>query len=345
MPLRACAAIPSRRPSADHRRRGMALVSVLFILVGLLALTATLFLSWFLDAQAASNVSAGDDALYVAEAGIQHLWALLKPATDFARELAWPDGAAPFGSPAGFPEPPRTYRVRVAGLAGGRLRALSEGTSHRGARRTVEAIFVRDPRFRPPAALTIAATASPTDLSGAIDVSADESAGDLPAYGAETLGAAEAFRNARGDGTQVAIVGASGLGDAVDRLRETTTLTLDGPQESGSFGSAEEPLVVRFTGVAEISGTIMVSGIVLAEAPLRVRGRLEIDGLLVAPQGIDVEGELAIAGAAWIAGEVRVTAPGELAARYSGEALDRSDQAAPGVLPRGAILGAWREVW
>ena len=48
--------------------------------------------------QAASNVSAGDDAFYVAEAGIQHLWSLLEPATDFARELAWPDGAPPFGS-------------------------------------------------------------------------------------------------------------------------------------------------------------------------------------------------------------------------------------------------------
>jgi hypothetical protein len=103
--------------------------------------------------------------------------------------------------------------------------------------------------------------------------------------------------------------------------------------------------VVRFTGLADISGTITVSGIALADAPLRVRGRLEVDGLLVAPQGIDVEGEVTIGGAAWIAGDVRVTAAGELAARYSAEALDRSDEAAPGVLPTAAILGAWREVW
>ena len=327
------------------RREGIALVSVLFILVGLLALTATLFLSLFLDAQAASNVSAGDDALYVAEAGIQHLWSLLEPATDFARELAWPDGAPPFGSPAGFPEPPRTYRVHIDRLADGSLRAHSEGTSHRGARRAVEAVFVREPQFRPPAVLTIAATTSPTDLSGALDVSADETGGELPAYGAETREAAEAFRSARADATEVAIVGTSGLGNAIDHLRELARITLDGPQGSGSFGSTEEPLVVRFTGLAEISGTIVVSGIVLADAPLRVRGRLEVDGLLVAPQGIDVEGEVAIGGAAWIAGDVRVTATGELGARYSGEALDRSARAAPGVLPRAAILGAWREVW
>jgi hypothetical protein len=336
---------PSHRRLPDRGRNGIALVSVLFILVGLLALTATLFLSLFLDVHAASNVSAGDDALYVAEAGIQHVWSLITPATDFARELAWPDGTPPFGSPAGFPEPPRTYRVHVDGLSGGRLRARSEGTSHRGARRAVEVVFVREPRFRPPAALTIAATTSPTDLSGVIDVSADEPGGELPAFGAETREAAEAFRNARGDTTEVAILGSSGLGEAIDRLRETASITLDGQQESGGFGSAEEPLVVRFAGLAEISGTITVSGIVLADAPLGVRGRLEVDGLLVAPQGIDVEGELAIGGAAWIAGGVRVTSTGKLAARYSAEALDRSEEAAPGVLPKSAILGAWREVW
>ena len=345
MPLKTLERIPSRHHLAARRRNGIALVSVLFILVGLLALTAALFVSLFLDVQAASNVSAGDDALYVAEAGIQHLWSVLRPATDFSRELAWPDGIPPFGSPAGFPEPPRTYRVQVDGLAGGRLRARSEGTSHRGARRTIEAVFVREPRFRPPAALTIAATASPTELSGLIDVSADEVGGELPAYGAETREAAEAFRGARGDSTKVAIVGSSGLGDAIDRLREAASITLDGQLENGRFGSADEPLVVRFTGLADISGTITVSGIAFADAPLRVRGHLEVDGLLVAPQGVDVEGELAIGGASWIAGDVRVTATGALTARYSAEALDRSDEAAPGVLPRGAILGAWREVW
>src|SRR5438093_1296328 len=135
MPLKTRKGIPSHRPLAVHRRKGIALVSVLFILVALLALTATLFLSLFLDVHAASNVSAGDDALYVAEAGIQHLWSLIQPATDFSRELAWPDGTPPFGSPTGFPEPPRTYRVHVDALSGGRLRVRSEGTSHRGARR------------------------------------------------------------------------------------------------------------------------------------------------------------------------------------------------------------------
>jgi hypothetical protein len=346
MPLKTAEATPSRSGIASLvvGRKGIALVSILFILVSLPILTATLFLTSFLDSQAISNVSAGDDALYVAEAGIQHLWSLLEPATDFARELAWPDGIPPFGSPTGFPKPPRTYRVRVDGLADGRLRARSEGTSHRGARRVVEAIFLRELQFRPPAVLTIAAAAPPSDLSGALDVSA-EPGGEVPAYGAETREAAEAFRSARTNAPEVAIVGSSGMWDAIDRLREIARVTLDGPQVSGSFGSAVEPVVVRFTGSADVSGTVTVTGIVLADAPLRVHGRLEIDGLLVAPLGIDVEGETVIRGAAWLAGDARITATAALRMHYSEEALDQSAQAAPGVLPRAAILGAWREVW
>ena len=113
----------------------MTLVSVLLILVGVFASTAMLFFSTFVDSRAVSNVAAGDDALYGAEAGIQHLWAMLDPAPDFSGELSWPGGEPPFGSPVAFPEPPRTYRVAVSALPEGRLRAVSEGTSDRGASR------------------------------------------------------------------------------------------------------------------------------------------------------------------------------------------------------------------
>src|SRR5580765_8556423 len=103
------------------RNDGITLVSVLLILVGVFALTATLFLSTFLDARAVSNIAAGEGALYGAEAGIQHVWALLDPAPDFARALSWPAGEPPFGSPVAFPEPPRIYRVVVSALPDGSL--------------------------------------------------------------------------------------------------------------------------------------------------------------------------------------------------------------------------------
>ena len=272
-------------------RNGIALVSVLFMLVGLLALTATLFLSLFLDAQAASNVSAGDDALSRGR-GRDPAPVVAARAGEPISRASSPGRPEPLRSdrPSAFPSRREPIAFASTRLASGSLRASSEGTSHRGARRKVEAVFIREPRFRPPAAVTIAATTSPTDISGALNVSADETGGELPAYGAESREAAAAFRRARGDATEVAIVGSSGLPDAIDHLREIADVAPDGTQEGGTFGSTGEPVVVRFTGQAEISGTVVVSGIVLADAPLRVRGRLEVDGLLLAPQGIDVEG-------------------------------------------------------
>ena len=330
--------------TATAAEKGMALIATLFMLVAVFVLTATLFFSTFVDAQVSSNVSAGSDALYTAEAGIHHLWSILDPAPDFSRELGWPAGEPPFGSPVGFPGPPRTYRVRVAPLPDGSLRATSEGTSHRGTRRKVEAIFFRELRFRAPAALTLAPATSLGDLSGTLEASGEPGA-DVPAVGAETRAEAEAFRDARRGDTEVAVVGASGLDRAIAPLRDAARVTLDGPQASGTYGSSTEPALVRLTGQAEISGTVMVTGIVVCDAPLRVRGRLQVDGLLLAPQGIDVEGELVVSGALWLAGDLRLAAAGRLVAAYSEASLDPSNTAGGAALPKPALLGAWREVW
>ena len=81
----------------------MTLVSVLFMLVGVLTLTAILFFSVFVDLQTSSNVAAGDDALYIAEAGIHHLWS---------------------GEPYGFlfPIVPRELRTRASTVTRDRAR-------------------------------------------------------------------------------------------------------------------------------------------------------------------------------------------------------------------------------
>ena len=323
--------------------RGLALVAVLFLLVAVFVLTAMLFFSTFVDAQASSNVSAGNDALYAAEAGIQHLWSVLDPAPDFARESAWPAGEPPFGALVGFPAPPRTYRVRVRGLPDGRLRATSEGTSHRGARRRVEARFLREPSFRPTAALTVAMATALSDLSGTLEASVADDA-DIPPLAAEDRSEAQRLRDALG-ATGVAAVGDSGLGRAAARLGDAASVTLAGEQANGAYGSASDATVVRLTGQPVIVGDVTVTGIVVCEGVLRVDGRLQVDGLVVAPQGIDIRGQLAVNGALWVATELRVAAPGRVAAAYSADALDGAAAAAGPILPKRAILGAWREVW
>ncbi|MBI2962887.1 MAG: hypothetical protein HYY35_03970 [Deltaproteobacteria bacterium] len=327
------------------RPHGIALVSVLFLLVAVLVLTATLFFSVFIDLQSTSNVSAGDDALYVAEAGIQHLWSLLEPAPDFRRELDWPGGEPPFGSPVWFPDPPRTYRVRLSALPDGRLTAVSEGTSRRGARRRVQALFHREAEFRPRAALVAGEGTVADDLSGTVELAVVPPAGDVTGVGAERRRDAQALRGALRDDVRIATVGPSGLRDAADRLRGTEDATLSGPITGGSWGAAGSPVLVRLAGQGDVIGAATITGALLADAPLRVFGRLEIEGLLLAPYGIEVGGELVIRGAGFVAGPLTVRSAGALAVSYATSALDGADRACRGGLPRAPILGAWKEVW
>jgi hypothetical protein len=326
------------------RDDGLALLSVLLILVGVFALTTTLFFSTFLDARAVSNIAAGDDALYGAEAGIQHVWALLDPAPDFSRAFSWPGGQPPFGSPVAFPEPPHTYRVLVSALPDGSLRAVSEGTSYRGARRKVEAIFFRELPFRPPAALTIARGTRLAEVGGTLDLTVEDSDRDRVPLGAEARDDAMALSAARG-GEVVATVGSSGLAEAAERLRDSAGLILDGPQTTGTYGSSESPTSVRFVGQADVDGVVSITGIVLADAPLRVRGRLEIEGVLLAAQGLDVEGEVVVRGAAWAASELRIASGAAVRVVYQTTPLDGAARVGGAVLPRNTVLGAWREVW
>lgn len=326
------------------KQSGITLLAVLFVLTAALILTATVFFSFWVDALSASNGSAGDDALYTAEAGIHHLWSVLEPAPDFARELAWPDGEPPFGAVVGFPAPPHTYRVRVSPLSGGRLSVKSEGTSHRGTRRKVEAVFARESGFRPPAALTIAAGTVPSDLSGALDVSASEAERDTPALAVEDRRDADALLAARHQAIDVAVVGPSGLETVTTPLGASADVPLAGMQDGGTWGSAASPALVRLDAV-DLSGTAQATGVVIANGPLRVLGHLEVDGLLLAPSGIAVEGTLVIRGAAFFGGDLRLAASGSLSVDYSPASLDLAESAGHGLLPKAPLLGAWREVW
>lgn len=325
--------------------RGITLVSVLFALTVSLLLTAALFFSYFVDALATSNGSAGDDALYVAEAGVQHLWSVLEPAPDFSRELSWPSGEPPFGAVVAFPAPPRTYRVRVAPLPDGGLAVTSEGTSHRGARRRIEAVFVREDRFRTPAALMIAEGATLAAAAGTVDASVAEAERERPAVGAEGTAEADAARAALGDGTDVAVVGPTGLRDAAARLLAAAGVSLEGLQSGGEWGSEESPAIVRLGSSPDFTGTAHLTGIVIADGLLQVHGRLEIDGLLLAPEGTDVSGDLVVHGAAWAGGDLRIFSSATLSVAYSTSALDLAELAGGEALPRAPLLGAWREIW
>jgi hypothetical protein len=204
-------------------------------------------------------------------------------------------------------------------------------------------MFFREVAFRPLAGLTIAPGTRLTEVSGALDVAVGDTDPEPAPLGAETRADAAALRAAHG-GELVATVGASGLADAADRLRDSANVVLDGVQSTGAYGSPEDPTIVRLAG-HDVDGVLTVGGILLADAPLRVRGRIEVEGLLLAPQGLDVEGELVVRGAAWVAGALRVASGAAVRVAYEVAALDVAGAVGGAVLPRNAVLGAWREIW
>jgi hypothetical protein len=319
---------------------GIALVSVLFVVLTASIVGTALFFAGFLDSLASSNFVAGQDALYVADAGVAHTWSLLDPAPDFAAALAWPDARPPFASPLGFPSPPRTYRVTIAAADGG-LRVTSEGTSHRGARARVEATFARDAAFRPVALLVVAPGTAVSRGSGGLAVGAEDLDGLTPPLtpvAAEAADSGRALRPHLPAETPIEVVASSGLAEAARRLAGSADANLSAfPDDNCSA----DWTVVRVLGEAEVADERAFCGVLVLEAPLHVRGRLRVEGVLFAAAGVEAEGDIDVRGAAWIAGSLRLDS-GILRSSYSSAALAHADALRPGTLPRAAVLKGWR---
>jgi hypothetical protein len=313
---------------------GIALLPVLILAAALTIASAAIFLAVYLDAEVASNSEAAREAFWRAEAGVQHVWALLGRAPDFAEAAAWPAGVPP-GLDGGIP-----YRVRVV-AANTELVVRSEAAAHRFAEARIEATFRRAASFRPPAALLLddSLTAARLEGSLAVDIAASDTPGIVP-IGAEGGRAALlcADRGAR-------LVGPSGLSRAAAALRETPDREVAGTIGDDAWGTDEAPELVRVAAPAEIAGSVTATGILVAEAPLVVRGRLRISGLLLGVDEVEVTGSLEVEGVTWIGRSLVLRPEGRLLVRLQPEALDRADALRPGVLPREAVLGAWREVW
>ncbi|MGH7857220.1 MAG: hypothetical protein ACREQY_07780, partial [Candidatus Binatia bacterium] len=228
---------------------------------------------------------------------------------------------------------------------GGGLRVRSEGTSHRGARARVEATFHRESVFRSPAALVLDAGLASAAASGEVVISSAAPGEPAPATGAESEETAALWRDATGGGETIAVVGDTGFGLSVDALVEGADVTLAGPFASDTWGSPESPKVVRLTGDARVTGEVRAYGIVVTDVPLHVAGWLMIDGLLLARGGLAIDGALVLNGAFWVSQSLDVLPSGSLEIDLDPSALAGAGDLRPTVLPREAILGAWRELW
>jgi hypothetical protein len=140
-----------------QNERGIALVVALIILTVLVLVGAIAIMTSTTDLNISANYKAGNEALYVAEAGLERARAYLKTVTNMDSVLTT-NGGMPFGlTPVSFGS--GTYSVVVTnntGDAGGASHdsdntvvVTSTGTSTGGGKRVIEAVFIK-PTTNPP---------------------------------------------------------------------------------------------------------------------------------------------------------------------------------------------------
>jgi hypothetical protein len=350
---------------ADARRteRGSALTAAMILSGALVPLAAYVLLRAELDVLVQEHTRRSLEAFFVAESGLAHALADLSWDPSFERLGAGPDGRPgtaddalyPFRDPPPpfFPAPPSRYRVEVERVDGSTCDVVSYGIGIGLSSRVVLTRVRGSPAPYVPAA-TFTAHPEVIEVSDSFVVQGGTSSlgADVPAVATEDdpdvnvilarlSAAARAHLIGPGGSPSVAKRGFRALGgitSAIARLAGATPLpeTVQGTLGFGVFSSAQS------TDVGNSDG----SGVLVVDGNLRVNGHFVFAGLVLV--GGDVLAEpgssLEISGAL-LQGRpgraLRLAGDGTIA--YDAAALAAADTLSGHLLPRRALIGAWRE--
>lgn len=319
-------------------QRGAALLAVLGLMLILLPLGAYVVLQCRTDLLIQRGFRDEIEAFYVAEAGLEHAVAEIRPDQSFAEVLAGPDGLAgtaddgvfPFleGAPAAFPAAPFRYDVRVSPAAGNSLSVTSQGKGKNGATKVVSALVSRSPAAWTPAALLAQDGLAGIDLGdGSMLLSGfDHRLGDAPSRPTGTAAAVAAaastsasteseLRERLGAALAGQLVGAGGSPSVVtappvdiqafvSRLASLPNAVLlggVGPSDQVDFGTRQAPQASVVAGELDIREHASGTGILVILGGLHVSGTFDFAGVLVVMGGISLEpaSDVRIAGALW----------------------------------------------
>jgi len=320
------------------QHRGAALLSVLGLMLIMLPVGAYLVLQARTDFLIQRSFREEIEAFYVAEAGLEHAIAEIRPDQSFDNLLAGPDhvsgtaddGVFPFaaGTPAPFPIDPFRYEVSVSAAAPTALLVASRGYGRNGAARVVSAMLLRSPAPWTPAALLAEGNLESLDLGdGSILLSGfDHRVGDPPSA---PTGSADPVAAAAGTAADAAsmilqqlgaalagrFVGLGGppsittapqvdiqtLSSRVAQLAEAVLLGSIAASDHVSLGSRQMPQASVVTGDVDIGDQTSGSGILVILGGLHVSGTFNFTGLVVVMGGISFEpgSEVSVAGALW----------------------------------------------
>ncbi len=364
--------------------RGVALITVLLLLLIVTPLAAMAFLQARTDWLLERNLLAEQEAFYVAEAGLEHAVGSIPPGALLAS--LWTgrdgiagtadDGAFPFegGLPAPFPHPPFRYDVRVERRDRG-VGLVSTGLGRHGAQKTVRGIVDQSPLPFTPGAVSAQAEALRFDLGTAgfalsgLDHRLSDAAGvatgsapAVPGLAVATDSAVTTMRGQLGSDALARVQGAGGLPSiaagtvpdvealvrAAAQRADVVALSALQAAEPVVLGDRSTPQVTVVSGDADISGALDGAGVLVVQGALRITGSFRFTGLVVAGGNVafDAASTAEVRGAFWSAAarDGRVEFLGRGGVAYSSEALQLVDAAFPTLLPHEAVLLGWEEV-
>ncbi|MFI5398846.1 MAG: pilus assembly PilX N-terminal domain-containing protein [Candidatus Binatia bacterium] len=319
-------------------QRGTALVVTLGIIMVLLPLGAYLVLQCRTDLMIQRNFRNEVEAFYVAEAGLEHAVAEIRPDQSFDEVLAGPDGVAgtaddglfPFseGATRDFPYSPFHYDVQVTRTATNSLSILSRATGKDGATKVVGALVSRSPLAFTPAALYVQSNMGRMELgTGTFLLSGfDHGLGDapenasgigapVPALGGPNRDAESALRNHLPGESAQRFLGAGGppsivvtppfdAGALASRFADQPQCARFGAVtcgESMGLGTPQVPQISVVTGDVDVQGRFTGNGILIVHGTLHVSGTFDFTGIVIAMGGLvfDSSSNVEIAGALW----------------------------------------------
>jgi hypothetical protein len=337
----------------------MLLVVVLTPLVAVVAMQARL------DLLVERHGRAALEAFYVAESGLEHALADLAHDPSFDRLIEGADGKRgtaddrlyPFSHPppAYFPQAPAGYRVETAPAGSGLIEIISYGRSALRSSRAVAVTAVESDEPYLPAALYSGGDGVLLELGDEFHIVGAEDGGDddTPAVALDEQADVDVFlhylrqpahQRLRGPGGSPSVKARGGgslnsMSAALANLAATRTLDGDlrGPL---GWGITLSPRSARVT---DASG----GGVLIVDGDLSIGGRFEFSGLVIVRGNVDLDsdGSLDLEGALLQQSpghDLRLRGAGEI--RWDPAALALVDVLAPGLLPRRALVGGWREI-
>lgn len=368
---------PRTRPKKNDDK-GIALIVVLLTMTLLLGLIGGALFFTQIDLSVTSNLKTGTQALYIAEAGLNHAITIIPPGGNFP--------IPPSGLPLTGTFPPgsiTSYTVTAANDseadpnidANQTIILTAVGSGKDGASRSIKAYVGRAPVFIPPGGIYAPGAAIRTDFDGGNflvsgnDTNPDGTAGPNPAVpgiSTSTDGVRDTITNSLVSGDHQNQVVGLGIFPSVQTSNVTLDpnqiandlltyphTTLEGGNYTGhsTFGTEAAPQITNIVGDISIEGSASGFGVLIVDGTLTLWGSMEFQGLIIARGPIEVgnSANAEIRGAIMLktatvsdsGDELRIA--GSASIYYSSQAIQMVKNLWGPALPKKAILLSWLE--